>query len=100
LDTTTPLYDLVAPVCRPICRRGTRYRALRPWSEDDRRLFEAVSRGEHVSEGFVNAQIAACLYPRRNPDQQERSRIASRVSYRLRLLRQHGLIRKVKTPGW
>lgn len=96
LDSTTPLYDLVAPICRPICRRGTRYRALRPWSEDDRRLFEAVSRGEHVSQGFVNAQIAACLYPRRNPDQQERSRIASRVSYRLRLLRQHGLIRKVK----
>lgn len=96
LDSTTPLYDLVAPVCRPICRRGTRYRALRPWSEDDRRLFEAVSRGEHVSQGFVNAQIAACLYPRRNPDHQERSRIASRVSYRLRLLRQHGLIRKVK----
>ena len=96
LDTTTPLYDLVGPVCRPIRRRGTRYRALRPWSEDDRKLLEAVSRGEHVSEGFVNAQIAACLYPRRNADKQERSRIASRVSYRLRLLRNHGLIRKIK----
>ena len=90
------MYDLVAPVCRPIRRRGTRYRALRPWSDDDRRLFEAVSRGEYVSEGFVNAQIAARLYTRHNADKQERSRIASRVSYRLRLLRNHGLIRKVK----
>jgi len=96
LDTTTPLYDLVGPICRPIHRGGTRYRALRPWSEEDRKLLKAVSRGEHVSEGFVNAQIAAYLYPRRNPDKQERSRIASRVSYRPRLLRNHGLIRKVK----
>ena len=32
----------------------------------------------------------------RNADRSQRHRIASRVSYRLRLLRQHGLIRKVK----
>ena len=69
---------------------------MRPWSEDDRKLLEAVSRGEYVSEGFVNSQIAACLYPRRNADKQERSRIASRVTNRLRLLRNHGLIRKIK----
>lgn len=96
LDTSTPLYDLVSPVCRPIRRRGTRYRAMRPWSAEDRKLFQAVSRGEYVSEGFVNAQIAAALYPRRNAGAQERSRIASRVSYRLRLLRSHGLIRTPK----
>ena len=96
LDTSTSLYDLVSPVCRPIRRAGIRCRALRPWSSEDRKLFQAVSRGEHVSEGFVNAQIAAALYPRRNANAQDRSRIASRVSYRLRLLRSHGLIRKVK----
>ncbi|MHC4405925.1 MAG: hypothetical protein ACYTG0_40305, partial [Planctomycetota bacterium] len=37
------------------------------------------------------------LYPCRDADKKERCRIASRVSYRLRLLRTHGLVRKVKS---
>lgn len=96
LDTTTQLGELVTPVCRPIRRSGVRYRALRPWSEEDRKLLEAVSRGEFVTQGFANADIASRLYPRRDASKDERGRIASRVCYRLRLLRMHGLIRKVK----
>lgn len=96
LDTTTPLGELVAPICRPIRRQGTRYRALRPWSDEDRRLIEAAARAEFVTDGFSNGDIASRLYPRQNADQAERARIASRVCYRLCLLRQHGLIRKVK----
>jgi hypothetical protein len=96
LDTTIQLGDLLAPICRPIRRKGTRYRALRPWSDDDRTLLAAVSRGQYLTDGFTNSDIAGHLYPRHNPDKHQRSRIASRVSYRFRLLRTHGLIRKVK----
>jgi hypothetical protein len=97
LDTTTQLGELLAPICRPIRRQARRYRALRPWSEEDRMLLATVARGEYVTEGFTNRDLAAYLYPRRNADRAERSRIASRTSYRLRLLRNHGLIRKVKS---
>jgi hypothetical protein len=96
LDTTTPLGELIAPICRPLRRQGVRCRALQPWSDDDRRLIEAAARGEFVTDGFTNGDIASHLYPRKNADKSERARIASRVCYRLRLLRQHGLIRKVK----
>jgi len=96
LDTTSQLGELVTPICRPVRRDKIRYRALRPWSEEDHILFEVVSRGEYIPTGFANADIAAHLYPRCKPSKKERSRIASRVTYRLRLLRVHGLIRKVK----
>jgi len=96
LDTTTSLGELVAPICRPMRRNGIRCRALRPWSDEDRTLLEAVARGEYVTDGFTNCDIAARLYPGPRADRRERARITSRVSYRLRLLRTHGLIRKVK----
>ena len=96
LDTTQELIDLVAPICRSIQRDGVRYRGLRPWSEEDRRLMEAVSCAEHVAAGFTNGDIASHLYPGQHGDKRERGRIASRVSYRIRLLRRHGLVRKVK----
>lgn len=96
LDTTQELIDLVAPICRSIRRDGVRYRALRPWSEEDRRLLEAVSRAEHIAAGFTNGDIADHLYPGEHGDKRDRGRIASRVCYRIRLLRRHGLIRKVK----
>jgi len=96
LDTTQELIDLVAPICRSIRRDGVRYRALRPWSEEDRRLLETVSRADYVVAGFTNGDIADHLYPGEHGDKRERARIASRVCYRIRLLRRHGLIRKVK----
>ena len=96
LDTTQAVIDLVAPICQSIRREGVRYRALRPWSEEDRRLMEAVSRAEYVAAGFTNSDIAGHLYPGEHGDKRDRGRIASRVSYRIRLLRRHGLIRKVK----
>jgi hypothetical protein len=96
LDTTKAIIDVVAPICRPIRRQGLRYRALRPWSDDDRRLMEAVSRADYVAEGFTNGDIADHLYPGPHGDKRQRARIASRVSYRIGLLRRHGLIRKVK----
>jgi len=96
LDSTSELIDLVSPVCRPVRQHTQRFRGLRPWSEDDRRLLEAIARGEYVATGFTNRDLAAHLYSIEATDRSQRARLASRVSYRLRLLRQHGLIRKVK----
>ncbi len=97
LDTSTPIGQLAAKVCRPVRKNGTRYRALRPWSEHDRKLLESISDGTLAVGGFCNRDLARQLYPRAGDDPAERARIASKVSYRLRILRAHGLIRK--SPG-
>ena len=92
-DTSTPVAQLAAKVCRPTRKDGTRYRALRPWSEQDRKLLEAISDGQLAIEGFCNRDVASRLYPTKSDDKTQRARIASKVSYRLRILRAHGLIR-------
>lgn len=97
LDTSTPIGQLAAKVCRPVRKNGTRYRALRPWSPQDQKLLESISNGEFTTGGFCNRDLARQLYPPADNDPAERHRLASKVSYRLRILRAHGLIRK--SPG-
>jgi hypothetical protein len=97
LDTTTPLGRLAAMVCRPVKKDGRRYRALHPLSPEDRALLEAISDGQYAPGGFCNRDLASRLFPAKSPDKATRSRLASKVSYRLRILRAHGLIRK--SPG-
>ena len=95
LDTSTPLGQLASKVCRPARKNGKRYRALRPWSEEDRKLLESISDGKLAVEGFRNSDLAIHLYGSKSADRTERGRIASKVSYRLAILRAHGLIRKL-----
>lgn len=97
LDTTTPVGRLAAMVCRPVSKSGKRYRALRPFSVEDHKLLEAISDGQYASGGFCNRDLASRLYPATSADPINRARTASKVSYRLRILRSHGVIRKL--PG-
>ncbi len=97
LDSTTPLGRLAATVCRPVSKNGKRYRGLRPFAPDDRQLLEAISDGTYATSGFCNRDLASRLYPKALADPTARARTASKVSYRLRILRAHGLIRKL--PG-
>jgi hypothetical protein len=94
LDTTTPLGRLAAMVCRPVSKDGKRYRALHPFSSEDRQLLEAISDGAYATVGFCNRDLASRLYPTALAEPSERVRASSKVSYRLRILRSHGLIRK------
>jgi hypothetical protein len=97
LDTTTPVGRLAAMVCRPVSKSGKRYRALRPFSVEDHKLLEAISDGQYAPGGFCNRDLASRLYPATSADPINRARTASKVSYRLRILRSHGVIRKL--PG-
>ena len=94
LDTTTPIGTLAAGVCRRVSKDGKRYRALRPWSEEDQKLLELLSDASFTVSGFRNRDLATRLYRPANDDPTARARIASKVSYRIRILRAHGLIRK------
>ena len=80
-------------------------RALRPLAEDHPWL-EAVSRGEFTLNGFRNRDLQAIFFAQAPANQPEARRRRGWVGRRLRLLRAHGLIRKISgthryqlTPG-
>ena len=74
-----------------------RERALRPWSPDDLRLLQTISGGEFTLDGVRNRDLVAALFPEALGSPQDRARAASRVTRKLRLLRAHGIIRKVES---
>lgn len=94
VDERTPLRELSAELCRPLKRRGHRYRALNPWSPQDGALLEAINRGEFAIHGLRNRDLRALLFSGQAPAEQQR-RSAARVSRLLALLRAHGILRKV-----
>ena len=98
LDTNRPLAELVGPICRSKSWRGRPVRALRPWSSEDRTLLQTISRGELAVNGFRNRDIRDHLFPGSPPSPAERRRASGRVTHRLRLLRAHGIIKKVPQP--
>ena len=93
---TEPLGVVVKKLCQPVQKDGYRFRGLNPFSTPDDTLLEILSRGEWTIQGLRNADLRKHLYPllARGPHQARRRSAA--VSRKLRLLRAHGLIRKIK----
>jgi hypothetical protein len=96
VDEKTPLGKETQTICRPLRKDGQSYRALNPWSDRDARLLEIVNRGEFAINGFRNRDLRALLFATKRTEQDQKRR-AGAVTRKLRLLRAHGLIRKV--PG-
>jgi hypothetical protein len=94
---TEPLGAAVKALCQPVRKDGYRFRALNPLSPPDATLLEALSRGEWTINGFRNADLRKHLYPTRSCSTEVARHRTAAVSRKLRLLRAHGLIRKV--PG-
>jgi hypothetical protein len=97
VQTPTPLKDLAAPLCQPVKRQGEqRARALNPLSSQDAALLEAVSRGEFTINGFRNRDVRRLLLQGDDPaDAAESRRRSAATGRKLRLLRAHGVIRRV-----
>lgn len=92
------LGDVAAPLCRrvPGKSKGERVRALNPLSHDDATLLAAVSRGEFAINGLRNRDLRALLFhDAPAADATEGKRRSAAVTRKLRLLRAHGLIKKV-----
>jgi hypothetical protein len=91
----TPLGQAAAPLCRPITHEGRRYRGLNPLHPSDAALLRALSRGEWTVAGLRNRDLQRLLYPTEPRDRKAARRRSAAVGRKLRLLRAHGLIRKV-----
>ena len=70
------------------------HRALNPASKEDVDLLAAVMRGEHLIQGFRNADIRTQLHTDMS-DQKETRRQSQRTGRLLKLLHGHGLIAKI-----
>ena len=105
VETRAALAELAEPLCRsvPGKSKGERARGLNPLSRDDAALLAAVSRGEFAINGFRNRDVRRHLHgegaPATTPPTAagaaERKRQSAAVTRKLRLLRAHGLIKKV-----
>jgi hypothetical protein len=96
VDDATPLAAIFDEVSRPVTLAGHRVRALRIGDPADIALLEAIARGEFATAGFRNRDLQRLLHPvRRDLSPEHRRQITGRCGRRIRLLRAHGLVRKV-----
>jgi hypothetical protein len=90
-----PLKELAEDVCRRKRHEGRPIRALNPMGAEDAALLETVNRGEFAINGFRNRDVREHLYAKPTEDPKEQKRRSAAVTRKLRLLRSHGLIKKV-----
>jgi hypothetical protein len=96
VDASPSLGALTSAVCRPVrCWKGRRVRGLNPLSAEDAELLTAVNRGEFAVAGFRNRDLRACLFAAAPRDPVKQRRQSGQVTRRIRMLRAHGLIKKI-----
>ena len=95
VSDATPLREHLQRLTRPTTLAGQRVRGLRPWAADDLAVLQAIQRGEFTLNGLRNRDLCRLLYPTSATSPAERRRRVARITRQLRLLRAHGLLRKV-----
>jgi len=97
VDDTSTLSEIFDDVAHPVTRDGRRSRAFRIGDPDDIALLKAISRGEFATAGFRNRDLQRLLHPvRRDPSPDARRKLVGKIGRQIRLLRAHGLVRKVQ----
>jgi hypothetical protein len=90
------LKEVVSPACNKVKKKGKVYRGLNPWQEQDYRLLTFLAKGEHAISGFRNKDLRRWLYSESEGlGKQDRKRYSGRTTRRIKLLRVHGLVKKV-----
>jgi len=88
------LQETAGDICKRLRKDGKSHRAINPWNSEDHQTLQFLARGEHQINGFVNKQLRETLYGESN-DPVERKKQSGKATRRIRLLRAHGLIRKI-----
>ena len=90
------LKEVVSPACNKVKKKGKSYRGLNPWQEEDYQLLTFLAKGENALSGFRNKDLRSWLYPEsKTLPKQEQKRYSGRTTRRIKLLRVHGLVKKV-----
>jgi hypothetical protein len=90
------LKETAHSACNRVRKNGKSYRGLNPWNNEDYRLLMFLSKGENAINGFRNKHLRQWLYPQSGKvDNIQLKKYSGRTTRRIKLLRIHGLIRKV-----
>jgi hypothetical protein len=100
VDVPSPAHVLLDGVSRAVTKDQRPYRALRPVSRQEAAVFAAVLQGQFLLKGFTNRHLREQLESGPRTDPQQRRRASGRTTRWLRLLRAHGLIRKVSATRY
>jgi hypothetical protein len=93
-----PLKEVLEPLGHRVTEPGRgrrKLRALAPLVGPDAALLEGISRPEFQVNGLRNRDLTAALAGQPTTDVTEQRRRSARASRQLRLLRAHGLLKKV-----
>lgn len=94
VESTQPLSENVESISRPVKWHGKGVRGLNPWGKDAQ-LLEVLLRGEYAINGFRNRDLQEHLLGPKTACEKEARRRSAKVTRMLRMLRAHGVIRKV-----
>ena len=94
LKISQPIQALFAHLTRSTRWSKARFRGLRPWCAQDQALIQAISQPEYHLKGFRNRDLLRTLYGPNLPTSKQKA-LASRITYCIRLLRAHRLIKKI-----
>jgi hypothetical protein len=90
------LKEVLSPACNRIKKDGKTYRGVNPWQEQDYRLLAFLARGENTIAGFRNKDLRKWLYPKSEElEKKEQTKCSNSTTRLIKLLRIHGLIKKV-----
>jgi hypothetical protein len=96
VDDSARLHEILGSVEKSKRWKGRPVRGLHPFSVDDGALLEIISRGEFMIGGLSNRQVRDQLFASPTSDTAEAKRRSALVSRKLRMLRAHGLLHKIK----
>lgn len=94
VECNKPLEKLCAPICTPTYSKGKRFRALNPFEGNDNATLKALGSGEFCIHGFRNKDLRKYLFGISKNKALDKKHSA-KVTRQIRLLRAHGLIKKV-----
>lgn len=94
LQDATPVRDFISDMTKPVVRAGRRFRALDPTGKD-LEILQAISRPSFRISGFTNKILRELLSGTGSGARQTDKQLSARISRFLRLLRAHGIIRKI-----
>jgi hypothetical protein len=95
VSQTGVISRVLDPVSRRITKDQRPYRALRPISPEETRLFGIVMQGQFLVHGFTNQDLRLQLMNPAVTDPALKRRQSGQITRILRLYRAHGLIGKV-----
>jgi hypothetical protein len=95
VSTPLTLKTLTEKISRRVTWKNKPVRGLNLLGHEDGQLLQTIGQGEFLISGFRNRDLQARMFTQSTDDPKEQRRRSGQITRKLRMLRAHGLIRKV-----